>query len=118
MNSRKSRHFTTLGGLSASSVVADRVHSCERRGLGEGALRPRSRQGSRANRWALSCEELDELLKGPIELRCPGGLVVTQQYGVGRETSDIDFLAVIAQSPEHSMDNTWGRTIPSPAAML
>jgi hypothetical protein len=43
--------------------------------------------------------DLDGLLKGPVELRCLGGFVVTQQYGIGRETSDIDFLAAIKQSP-------------------
>jgi hypothetical protein len=41
--------------------------------------------------WRSFLRELDELLKGPIELRCLGGFVVTQQYGIGRETSDIDF---------------------------
>src|SRR3569833_81322 len=43
---------------------------------------------------------MDGLLKATVELRCLGGFVVTQQYGIGRETSDIDFLAVFAQSPE------------------
>lgn|SRR5437879_591167 len=54
--------------------------------------------------WRSFLRELDELLKGPVELRCLGGFVVTQQYGVGRETSDIDFLAVIAQSPEDHVE--------------
>ena len=42
--------------------------------------------------------ELDERLKGPVKLRCLGGFVITQQYGIGRETSDIDYLALAAQS--------------------
>jgi hypothetical protein len=29
---------------------------------------------------------------------------VTQQYGIGRETSDIDFLSVVAQSPEDNIE--------------
>lgn len=42
--------------------------------------------------WRSFLKELDELLKGPVELRCLGGFVITQQYGIGRETSDIDYL--------------------------
>jgi hypothetical protein len=40
--------------------------------------------------WRSFLSELDELLKGPVELHCLSGFVVTQQYGIGRETSDID----------------------------
>jgi len=46
--------------------------------------------------------------KGPVELRCLGGFVVTQQYGIGRETSDIDFLAAIKQSPEDDIEGLAG----------
>lgn len=59
--------------------------------------------------WRSFLEDLDGLLKGPVELRCLGGFVVTQQYGIGRETSDIDFLAVIAQSPEDDVEALAGR---------
>jgi hypothetical protein len=54
--------------------------------------------------WRSFLEDLDGLLNGPVELRCLGGFVVTQQYGIGRETSDIDFLAVIAQSPDDDVE--------------
>jgi hypothetical protein len=54
--------------------------------------------------WRSFLKELDDLLKAPIELRCLGGFVVTQQYGIGRETSDIDFLSVIAQSPDDDVE--------------
>ena len=54
--------------------------------------------------WRSFLGELDGLLKAPVELRCLGGFVVTQQYGIGRETSDIDFLAVIAQSPDDNVE--------------
>lgn len=30
--------------------------------------------------------------------------MVTQQYGIGRETSDIDFLSVVAQSPNDNVE--------------
>lgn len=48
--------------------------------------------------WRSFLGDLDGLLKGPVELRCLGGFVITQQYGIGRETSDIDYLALAAQS--------------------
>jgi hypothetical protein len=54
--------------------------------------------------WRSFLEDIDGLLKAPVELRCLGGFVVTQQYGIGRETSDIDFLAVFAQSPEDNVE--------------
>lgn len=54
--------------------------------------------------WKSFLTELDALLKGPVELRCLGGFVVTQQYGVGRETSDIDYLTVVAQSPDDNIE--------------
>jgi hypothetical protein len=38
-----------------------------------------------AEPWRSFLQEPDGLLKGPVELRCLGGLVVTQQYGIGRK---------------------------------
>jgi hypothetical protein len=54
--------------------------------------------------WASFLRELDELLKAAVELHCLGGFVVTQQYGVGRETSDIDFLSVATRSREDDVE--------------
>jgi hypothetical protein len=54
--------------------------------------------------WASFLRELDELLKATVELHCLGGFVVTQQYGIGRETSDIDFLSVAARSREDDVE--------------
>ena len=54
--------------------------------------------------WASFLRELDGLLKAPIELHCLGGFVVTQQYGIGRETSDIDFLSVATRSREDDVE--------------
>ena len=48
-----------------------------------------------AEPWASFLRELDELLKAAADLHCLGGFVVTQQYGIGRETSDIDFLSAV-----------------------
>jgi hypothetical protein len=61
-----------------------------------------------AEPWRSFLADLDGLLKGPIELRCLGGFVVTQQYGIGRETSDIDFLGVVAQLPEDNVETLAG----------
>jgi len=58
--------------------------------------------------WRSFLGELDGLLTGSVELRCLGGFVVTQQYGIGRETSDIDFLSVIAQSPDDNIEKLAG----------
>ena len=58
--------------------------------------------------WRSFLADLDGLLKAPVELRCLGGFVVTQQYGIGRETSDIDFLAAIKQSPEDDVEGLAG----------
>ena len=61
-----------------------------------------------AEPWRSFLEEIDSLLKGSVELRCLGGFVVSQQYGIGRETSDIDFLSVIAQSPDDNVEDLAG----------
>jgi hypothetical protein len=57
-----------------------------------------------AEPWASFLRELDELLKAAVELHCLGGFVVTQQYGIGRETSDIDFLSVASRSREDDVE--------------
>ena len=57
-----------------------------------------------AKPWASFLRELDELLKAAVELHCLGGFVVTQQYGIGRETSDIDFLSAVARSREDDVE--------------
>jgi hypothetical protein len=61
-----------------------------------------------AEPWRSFLRDLDQRLIGPIELRCLGGFVVTQHYGIGRETSDIDFLTLIAQSPEDDVERLAG----------
>jgi hypothetical protein len=51
-----------------------------------------------AEPWRSFLRELDACLTGQVELRCFGGFVVAQHYGLGRETSDIDFVAAITES--------------------
>lgn len=57
-----------------------------------------------AQPWRSFLRDLDDQLKATIELSCLGGFVVTQQYGIGRETSDIDFLSIVAGSPEDNVE--------------
>lgn len=57
-----------------------------------------------AEPWRSFLRDLDAALKGFLELRCLGGFVAAQHYGIGRETADIDFLAVTAQSPEDDVE--------------
>ena len=54
--------------------------------------------------WRSFLRDLDAALKAPVELRCLGGFVVAQHYGIGRETADIDFLVATAQSPEDDVE--------------
>lgn len=48
-------------------------------------MRPEESRAARvapAEPWRSFLRELDELLTAPVELRCLGGFVVTQQYGI------------------------------------
>ena len=45
--------------------------------------------------WKSFFAEVDAQLRGDVRMHCCGGFVLTQLYGVGRETSDVDFLAVV-----------------------
>ena len=51
------------------------------------------------NPWGAFLREIDERLTEAIQLQCLGGFVVTQYYGHGRQTSDIDCIAVIGSKP-------------------
>lgn len=48
--------------------------------------------------WRSFLQELDERLTEAIALHCLGGFVVSLHYGIGRQTSDIDFLAVVPRN--------------------
>lgn len=68
---------------------------------------PREQGGSRKNDappepWRSFLQEVDERLTNAVELHCIGGFVASLHYGVGRETSDIDFLNVV---PHASVDD-------------
>jgi hypothetical protein len=61
-----------------------------------------------AEPWRSFLRELDACLTGEVELRCFGGFVVAQHYGLGRETSDIDFVAAITQSRADDLEHLAG----------
>ena len=58
--------------------------------------------------WRSFLSELDACLTGEVELRCFGGFVVAQHYGLGRETSDIDFVAAITESCADDLEQLAG----------
>ena len=58
--------------------------------------------------WRSFLREVDAVLKGHVELRCLGGFVVAQHYGLGRETSDIDFVDAIGDSHADDLDQLGG----------
>src|SRR5688572_33488056 len=54
--------------------------------------------------WQSFLRELDEHLTEAVELHCIGGFVVSLHYGVGRQTSDIDFLTVVPRTPADDLE--------------
>jgi hypothetical protein len=61
-----------------------------------------------AEPWRSFLSDLDASLTGEVELRCFGGFVVAQHYGLGRETSDIDFVAAITESRADDLEQIAG----------
>jgi hypothetical protein len=61
-----------------------------------------------AEPWRPFLRELDACLTGQVELRCFGGFVVAQHYGLGRKTSDIDFVAAITEARADDLEHLVG----------
>lgn len=53
-----------------------------------------------AEPWRSFLKAFDNELQDPLELRCLGGFVLTQHYGVARATADIDVLAASTPLPD------------------
>ena len=51
--------------------------------------------------WQSFITALDSKLDEPVDFHCIGGFVVSQYYGLGRETADLDILSLI---PRQSAD--------------
>lgn len=49
--------------------------------------------------WLSFLREIDAFLTGEQTFHCLGGFVVTQLYGSGRSTSDVDFLTLVQPNP-------------------
>ncbi len=52
--------------------------------------------------WRSFLADIDAAMGDVVDMHCLGGFVVTQLYGIGRETADIDFIAAI--SPARSLN--------------
>ncbi len=48
-----------------------------------------------AEPWNSFLSSLNDLLDAPVDLHCIGGFVVSQHYGLGRETADLDVVNVV-----------------------
>jgi hypothetical protein len=59
--------------------------------------------------WRSFLDEFDQRLAEAIEMHCIGGFVVSLHYGVGRHTSDIDFLAVVPRTPANDLEAIAGQ---------
>ena len=74
---------------------------------------PRNRrEEAPAEPWKSFLEDLDAKLDGPVDLHCIGGFVVSQHYGLGRETADLDILSIIPKQAVQRISATAGRGSP------
>ncbi len=73
---------------------------------------PRSRASNLAEPWRSFLDDLDHHLDAPVDLHCIGGFVVSQHYGLGRETADLDILSVIPKQISERIAKLAGRASP------
>jgi hypothetical protein len=59
--------------------------------------------------WASFLREIDHRLKGRVDLHCIGGFAITMQFGLSRETSDIDILAAVPSRAEITLQELAGK---------
>ncbi|MBI5283391.1 MAG: hypothetical protein HY858_17045 [Candidatus Solibacter usitatus] len=59
--------------------------------------------------WLSFLTELDAQLAEPVDLHCIGGFVVSQHYGFGRETADLDVFTVIPREAAERIVQLAGR---------
>ncbi len=58
---------------------------------------------------AIFPDDLDLHLNNQVDLHCIGGFVVSQHFGLGRETADLDVLSVIPQKIGERLTEVAGR---------
>jgi hypothetical protein len=49
--------------------------------------------------WRSFLQEVDQSLTAELHFHCIGGFVITQLYGLARQTADVDVIAVASSSP-------------------
>ena len=54
--------------------------------------------------WRSFLRELDECLTETVQLHCIGGFVLSLHFGIGRQTSDVDFLSVVPHIPADDLE--------------
>lgn len=59
--------------------------------------------------WLSFLSELNALLEEPVNIHCIGGFVVSQHYGLGRETADLDVLSVIPKRVADRIEEIAGK---------
>jgi hypothetical protein len=62
-----------------------------------------------AEPWLSFLTELDAQLAEPADFHCIGGFVVSQHYGSGRETADLDVLTVIPREAAEQVARLAGK---------
>jgi Nucleotidyltransferase of unknown function (DUF6036) len=67
-----------------------------------------TRKGAPEEPWRAFLRALDARLTEPVELHCIGGFAMSHHYGVGHQTTDIDFLNVVPQAPIDDLEGIAG----------
>jgi hypothetical protein len=59
--------------------------------------------------WRSFLSDLDAQLDGEVDVHCIGGFVVSQHYGLGRETADLDILSIVPKKAIDRISQIAGR---------
>lgn len=65
-----------------------------------------------AEPWLSFLTDLDDALDFPADFHCIGGFAVSQHYGLGRETADLDVLTVIPAEAAERIATLGGKGSP------
>lgn len=65
-----------------------------------------------AEPWLSFLTEVDAALESPVDFHCIGGFVVSQHYGLARETADLDVLTVLPAEAAHRVGQIAGEGSP------
>jgi hypothetical protein len=70
------------------------------------------RRDGPAEPWLSFLDDLDASLEDPVDLHCIGGFVVSQHFGLARETADLDVLTVIPPGAANRVAEVAGKASP------